>query len=510
MPLQQPHATYRGYRTAGIRLSEELDASAVVPGISDPASFLAAAHRFDKAHVVMLTERELIPRSAGAAILNELRRLEKHDIVEQRARVGGERHSGEQYLIRALGEDVGGHINLARSSGDLGAVSRRIVHRDHLLDLVGELNALRGALHEQATAHVETVMPGYTHGQVAQATTFGHWLAMWANVFARDCERALALYRRLNLSPAGAGMLTGSDIPVDRERTAHLLGFDGPIPHTMDAILSHDTDCLETAAVLGIATANLGRLGDDLQLWFSSEFGFVDVPDRFCGTSSIMPQKRNPDFPEATKSIAVLAVSGLTSAFLAEKGPTGLSFRERRVTDDTLDRVFTLAIAQLAATTTVLRDVTVDANRTLAAATGGWAQATDLAAAVSRHSALPWRSAHQIVGILVRLCGERGLLPQDVTPQLVDEAAVAYLGRPVELPEMILRDALDPRQGVERRTLLGGPSPHALRAALASLQHSLDRDRAEVTAVRNRLEGAAADLEQAIDDILTRPSPDGP
>ena len=502
MPLQQPHTTYRGYRTAGIRLSEELDTAAVAPAISDPTAFLAAAHRFDKAHVVMLTEGELIPRSAGMAILRELRRLEQQDLVAHRSQVGGERHAGEQHLIRTLGEDVGGHINLARSSGDLGAVSRRMVHRDHLVDLIGELIALRGVLIDAADRHVETVMPGYTHGQVAQSTTFGHWLAMWAEVFARDCERASALYRRLNLSPAGAGMLTGSDVPVDRDRTARLLGFDGPIPHTMDAILSHDTDCLETAAVLGIVTANLARLADDVQLWFSAEFGYVDFPDRFCGTSSIMPQKRNPDFPEATKGVAVLAASGLTTAFLAEKGPTGLSFRERRVTDDTLDRAFALAIGQLAATSTVLREMTVDAGRTLAVAADGWTQATDLATALTRHADLPWRSAHQIVGILVRLCGERRLRPDDVTPELVAEAATAYLGQPVSIPDAALRDALDPRQGVERRTLLGGPSPRTLRAALVALRERVTRDRVELTNTRELLANASAELEGAIDQIV--------
>lgn len=502
MPLQQDGSAYRGYRTAGIRLTEELDPRAVAPSVSDPVAFHDAAHWFDKAHAVMLTERGIIPRDAGQAILAELRALESGDLAQQRAGVGGERHAGEQHLIRVLGEDVGGHINLARSSGDLGAVCRRLVHRTWMLDLADELVGLREVLAELSLAHAETIMPGYTHGQVAQSTTFGHWLSMWASVFARDSARIMEMYPRMNLSPAGAAMLTGSDVPINRERTAELLGFDNPIPHTMDAILSHDTDCLEAASVLGILAANLGRLADDLQLWFTAEFGFVDFADRYCGTSSIMPQKRNPDFPEATKSVAVLALSGITTAFAAEKGPTGSSFRERRVTDDTLCTTARLAVGQIAATTRALADIEFDAPRALATAKGQWAQATDLAVAITRHAGLPWRSAHQIVGVLVRVSKERSLMPSDVDPALLDEAAIAYIGRPLGLARETIRIALDPRQGVQRRSLTGGPAPQELQRTVDGLQEQLTEDRSRLECARRKVNESHERLASAVDEIL--------
>src|SRR5690606_20510899 len=146
-------------------------------------------------------------------------------------------------------------------------------------------------------------MPGYTHGQHAQPTTLGHWAAMMERSFARDVARLHSLWERLNLSPAGAAIMTGSDFALDRERTSELLGFDRPLQNTMDAILSHDLE-MEIASVYAVCGATLARVADDLFLWSTTEFAFVEIPDRFCGTSSIMPQKKNPDALEDIKSVA--------------------------------------------------------------------------------------------------------------------------------------------------------------------------------------------------------------
>lgn len=502
MPRQQESAQYRGFRTAGIRLTEDILPELESHRTEKLGDTLTAIHQFDKAHLTMLAEQNLIDGADAATMLRALRDMEAEGVPEVRFRVQGGMHSGEQFLIRTLGEEVGGRIHLGRSSGDLGAVGRRIATRDHLLDLVEGINEFRAVLLELAPAYAEVVMPGYTHTQNAQPTTFGHWMTMWACVLERDVDRLLGCYGRVNVSPAGAGILAGSEFPLDRERTAFLLGFDRPVPHTMDAILSHDSECLEAMSVLTIHTANVARLADDLQLWFSSEFGFVDLPDRFCGTSSIMMQKRNPYFCEAAKAVSEAAAGGMTTALMVEKGSTGLPVAGRRLIEGAQWAGFAGARRRLGEAVSVFRELTVDADRMLEVVRRYWAQGADVAGALVRERGLPWRSAHQIIGIVVRYTEERGLSPMQTTVELIDEAAVEYFGHPVGLPAEALDTALDPVQNVAARTLFGGPAPVALRRELVGFAETLEADVLRCRTARDHVEAGAAELERAIDRIL--------
>ncbi|MBK1786624.1 argininosuccinate lyase [Prauserella cavernicola] len=502
MPRQQTSAEYRGFRTAGIRLTEDVLPDLESHRTEKLGDTLDAIHQFDKAHLVMLAEQELIGGSDAAAMLSALRDMEKEGVSEVRFRVQGGMHSGEQFLIRTLGEEVGGRIHLGRSSGDLGAVGRRIATRDHLLGLVDAINAFRAVLIELAPEYADVVMPGYTHTQNAQPTTFGHWMSMWSCVFERDVDRLLGCFGRVNVSSAGAGILAGSEFALDRERTSFLLGFDRPSPHTMDAILSHDAECLEAMAVLSIHTANLARLADDLQLWFSSEFGFVDLPDRFCGTSSIMMQKRNPYFCEAAKAVSEAAAGGMTTALMVEKGSTGLPVAGRRLIESAQWTGFSGARRRLEEAVSVFRELTVDRDRMLAVVQRYWAQGADVAGALVREKGLPWRSAHQIIGIVVRYTEERGISPMETTVDLIDEAAVEYFGSPVGLSPEALRTALDPVENVRARMLYGGPAPSALRRELEEFASTLAKDVERCRLARDRVDEGARELELAIDRIL--------
>jgi argininosuccinate lyase len=195
-------ASYEGFRAAGGRLAEE-----PLPHLDFHRSNLLgesvfAIHAFDKAHAVMLTEEAIIPHATGAAMLRAFRRMEEDSVEQARSWADGGMHSGEHYLIKTLGEEIGGRLHLGRSSGDLIEVARRSVFRDHLHRLLNALGAARATLLGLAEVHVRTVMPGYTHGQHAQPTTFGHWAALFEEVFARDTARLLSFHVRLNRSPA--------------------------------------------------------------------------------------------------------------------------------------------------------------------------------------------------------------------------------------------------------------------------------------------------------------------
>ncbi len=499
--LKQKAEAYLGFRTPGIRLTEELLPDVVEHRTDRVLVTLYAIHAFDKAHLVMLAEEKLIPLHDAVAMLRVLRDTEREGIEKARLDAGGGMHSGEQLLIRRLSEEVGGRIHLGRSSGDFGAVSTKIVQRDKMLDVMLHLNNVRSVMISQADAHVATVMPGYTHGQHAQPTTLGHQLAAWAAVLERDFERAIQAYRRINVSPAGAAILTGSNFPLNRHRTSELLGFDRPAPSTFDAILSHDTE-LDSFCVLAILNADLARWADDLMLWSTSEFSMVDVPDRFCGTSSIMMQKKNPYAPQYIKGLGAASLGGLVTAFHAERGPTGMPILDRQYSRDALWQLYDDTVRDLKWVRALLPALRW--NKTLMRARAGeyWAQATDIAGALVREKGLPWRTAHQIVGILVRLGYERGFGPSDVTPALLDEAAVAYMDRPVHLSEESLRKAVDPENFVGARSIFGGPAPEEVLRRLADFRAALTRDDEVYQEVRRQVAGAHQKLESAIDALV--------
>jgi argininosuccinate lyase len=501
--LKQPSSEYRGFRSRGIRLGEDMlpELTRLYAGRTQPMQ--AVMHAFDKAHTVMLVEEGLLDRKHGAAILAALRVMEKDGVEEVRKRTGGGLHSGEQYLIRALGEEIGGRIHLARSSGDLSSVGINVLQRSALLTVMEGVNRLRGVLLALARQHTETILPGYSFGQHAQPMTLAHlWLSWTANL-ARDFERLCGAYRRVNQSPAGAVIMVGSDFPLNRARTADLLGFDGVHENAADAILELTADdSLETPMVLSLLYHTLAKWADDLILWSTSEFHFVDIPDRYCNTSSIMMQKKNVIGPAEVKGASAEALGCVVASYHALKGTTGLPITERYYALETLWRVAANAARDLGWFCELLPALGIRREHMREQAWRHWSTATDLAGALVRERDLPWRTAHQIVGILVRLAEERGLGPDAVTPALLDEAAVLYHGQAAGLDQAAIRAALDPGRFIAARTLQGGPAPsEALRQA-DLFQRDLARDEADVVAIHARLAESARRLEQAVDAIV--------
>jgi argininosuccinate lyase len=288
---------------------------------------------------------------------------------------------------------------------------------------------------------------------------------------------------------------------VNRARTSELLGFDRPSSNTHDAIMSHDS-LLDGFSALAILNANVARWADDLLLWDSSEFGLVEIPDRFCGTSSILMQTKSPYAPEFMKGLGASAVGGLVTAFLVERSPTGLPVLDRQYSYDALWRLQRDTLRDLRWWRALLPALDWNRERMAELAGAHWAQATDIAGALVREKGMPWRTAHQIVGILVRFAEERGLSPADTTTDLIDEAAVEYHGEPAGLTEHALRQALDPRHFVEVREVFGGPAPGEVRRRVGDLRATLERDEAAREEAGRRVQGAGRALESAIDTLL--------
>lgn len=499
---KQVHTEYRGFREPGIRMMEPIAASLESHKSEPLRPKLYTYHAFDKAHTVMLTEEGLIPRADGIAILKALREMEAEGVENARIRGGGGMHSGEPYLIRKLTEEVGGRIHLGRSSGDLGEVGKRIFFRDKLLKLVGSVTTLRETLIRTAEANLDTVMPGYTHAQHAQPTTWGHMLLSWVAVLERDTDRLFLNFSHANRSPAGAAILTGSDFPLNRHRVGELLGFHGVEKNTFDAILSHD-NLFEMLAAQSILHMNLARWCDDLMLFNTSEFGMVEFPDRFCGTSSIMMQKKNAYAPQYVKGAAGRTVGGLMTAFVVEKDPTSVPILDRMVTDQAIVDSFDALERDIGWINEFMPVLELDKDLMRQRAGEFWCQATEVAGALVRDLGMNWRSAHQIVGILVRFCEERGIRPLDVSTELLDEAAIEYMGQPAGLGAASLKTALDPVAAVHRRTLYGGPAPSEVQQRLSEYKSLLQADQDKLRHAREQVAAGLAKLEAAIDALVS-------
>lgn len=500
--LKQDSASYKGFRTAGIRLREELVPSLVSHRSDKIKDQLYTIHMFDKAHVTMLTEEGLIPKEDGISLLAALRQMDLDGNSDDlRLHHGGGMHSGEQYLIRLLGEEVGGRMHLGRSSGDLGEVSIRIFARDGLLAVLEKVLAFRQTLMTLAEQHFDTVMPGYTHAQHAQPTTYAHMILSWVSVLERDTARLLLALTHMNRSPAGAAILTGSDFPMNRHRVGALLGFSGVEKNTFDAILSHD-NLFETASTLATLHMNLARWSEDLMLYNTSEFGMIDFPDRFCGTSSIMMQKKNAYAPQYIKGAAAETVGGLMTAYLVEKDPTSIPILDRTSSREAIARSLGKIVRDLGWMNEFMPLLDLRKDLMLARSGMFWAQAADLAGMLVRAKGMNWRTAHQIVGILVRVTEDRDIAPLDVTTELVDEAAMLYMDMPVGLDPQQLKEALDPTLGVNRRTLYGGPAPTEVAERMVEYREIFAADMARFEAARQPVLDGQRLQEEALDALL--------
>ena len=456
--------------------------------------------KMDRAHTVMLAERGIIGDAEAAAILGVLGRVEARGIDP--ATIDGSKSTVFWYveaaLIDELGIDLGGKMHTGRSHNDILPTLSRMTARDRLLVLFERVLALRRVLRAQAAAHVDTVMPGYTTLQHGQPWTFGHYLLGWDHAFARDFERLQGAYRHTNRSSLGASALAGSSWPLDRERTAALLGFDGIVRHARDAGFGTKDYVAEILAAIGIAMSNLSTLCGDLYLWSSYEFGMVKIADGFCGTSSIMPQKKNAWALDWTRGAAGNAAGYFGSCLAALRGTSSTDAMAQEYPDWPLAEACTEACDYLDMVTGVLESIKANAALMAERASANWTTASNLADAIVRHGGFSFRSAHGIVGRLVREAGLAGLALSEVDTAFLDRVATQVAQRPAGLSEAQLRAALDPQGFVNTRVTAGSVHPDEVRAMLDEAQATAAQDAAWFEAARERVTNAAAALDAEV------------
>ncbi|MFP4155271.1 MAG: argininosuccinate lyase [Halothiobacillaceae bacterium] len=311
----------------------------------------------------------------------------------------------EARLIDRIGH-VGKKLHTGRSRNDQVATDMRLYQREAIDAIVAEIRRLQSGLLDLAEREAETVMPGFTHLQVAQPVSFGHHLMAWYEMLDRDAERLADCRRRTNVMPLGAAALAGTSYPLDRTCTAELLGFERPARNSLDAVSDRDF-IIEFMAAGSLIMAHLSRMAEELVLWTSAQFDFIRLPDRFCTGSSIMPQKKNPDVPELVRGKTGRVYGSLISLLtLMKSQPLAYNKDNQEDKEPLFDTIDTL-MGSLRAFADMVPNLEPNRERMKAAARQGFSTATDLADYLVRKG-VPFRDAHEIVGKAVRLGVDTG------------------------------------------------------------------------------------------------------
>ncbi len=457
------------------------------PTAAEIAAELALTVRVDQAHLVMLAEQQMVPAEAAAALLRCMAELsaDRFRVLLDRPVPRGLYLMYEGYLIERLGPDIGGVLHAGRSRNDLKATITSLRLRDWLLDFAEQAVRLEAVLLSRARAHRSVVMPIYTHFQAAMPISYGYYLLGVALAAGRDIDALRTAASGLQVCPLGAGAVAGTDLPIDTERTAALLGFAAGTRHALDAVASRDVPLRLLGAAAGLAVT-LSRLATDLQLWSTAEFGFIHFPDRLVGGSSAMPQKRNAFVTEHVRAKPGHAIGGWAAAASMMAGTAFTNSIE----------VGTEAVAALwpglraAEQSVQLGQALVSGarpvpDRMLDRAETGFTSATSVANRLVRHG-VPFRTAHRMVGEAVRKAIEAG------STRLADFGPPGWL-------DQIGPAELDPRALVDAHVYGGGPGAFAVpceQAGAAWLGHRRwhQRWRREVADADAALAAAVASL----------------
>ncbi len=414
-----------------------------------------------KAHAEMLVAQGIVSVEDGAAIAQGLEEI-WGEIESGRfkfSRALEDIHMNVESRLRDLVGEPAGRLHTARSRNDQVALDMKLWVRGAIDDLDVELRALQSALIEQADRHAGTIMPGFTHLQVAQPVTFGHHLLAYVEMFGRDRSRLADARRRLNESPLGAAALAGTPYPIDRHRTATALGFDRPAANSLDAVSDRDF-AMELAAAAGICAVHLSRLAEELVLWTTQQFRFVRLSDAFSTGSSIMPQKRNADAAELVRGKSGRVLGAFTALAVVMKGlPLAYGKDMQEDKEPIFDAVDTLGLC-IAATAGMIADMEADPAAMRRAVEAGFPTATDLADWLVREAGLAFRDAHHVSGRLVKEAEARGCGLADLP---LDVMKVAHPA----LDERIY-GVVSVETSVNARTSYGGTAPERVREQVAA------------------------------------------
>lgn len=457
--------------------------------IADAPLLHAGLNLADLGHVLDLHQRGIIPGPAAKDLLRELlvAYVTPADEFPYDAAFGEPYNSRERLFAERLG-NTAGWLHAGRPRREAARVALRILLREQTARLVIEAGRFAGTASKVARGHSTVLMPDQTYLQQAQPSTFGHYLLAFVPPALRDGDRLLAALEQVNLSPGGAGCVNGSRLLEDRMTIAELLGFADIIDHTRDAMWQTDTfiDLLATSTSL---ISNQSKLAEDLEIWASQEFDYVDLAGPYTRSSVLMPQKRNPYALTIVRGAGGVLIGRLTGFLAVVKSPSARSDNLIFAYGE-IPRALDLSTKVSALMSGVVNTLTINAERMWEELESGFSQATDLAEYVMLTTGIDYRSAYRIVGSTVRTASKRGLRGLDITTAMLDVAAIEVCGSALGIDPEQLAAVLNPENIVATRTAAGGAAPPVVEEMADRYRGHADELVAAANAHLDHFEGA--------------------
>jgi argininosuccinate lyase len=420
-----------------------------------------------KAHADMLAANGIIAASDNATIQSGL------DSIYAEYEASGvpedltleDIHMVTETRLRALVGEPAARLHTARSRNDQVATDFRLWVRNATHEIDAGLRAFQSALVTRAEEHADSIMPGFTHLQVAQPVTLGHHLMAYYEMTKRDRSRFADCRSRLNQSPLGAAALAGTSFPIDRAATALALGFDGPMANSLDSVSDRDF-ALEFLTAAAQTALHLSRLAEEMIIWASQPYGFISLPDAWSTGSSIMPQKRNPDAAELVRGHAGRIIGCMNSLMITMKGLPLAYSKDMQDDKPPVFEAYDLLALSIAAMTGMVANVTFNTPRMREVAGSGFSTATDLADWLVREFGMPFREAHHVTGSVVKSCEARGIGLSDITVDDLSAINPALAG--CNLPDLSIEGS------VNSRTSAGGTAPIRVKEAISTAKKELE------------------------------------
>jgi argininosuccinate lyase len=451
----------------------------------------------DLAHILHLAELGLLPRQVAQVLVRSLLELDRDPEFRYDPQYG-DAFTNRARWLQAHAPEAVGYLSVGRSRREATTVAFRMLVRRHILRLARAVLGAQTALLDLAALHGETLMPDYTYLQAAHPTSFAHYLLSFVYPLLRDSFRLHEAFELLNQSPAGIGSTNGSPLPIRRERLAETLGFDGVIVNARDAMWQVDAPlaAMNAAATLLL---HLDRLAEDLQIFNSAEFGFIQLGAEFTRPSVIMPQKKNP-YPLAfIRGAAGLAIGRVTELYAIARTPSAQA-DNRLAAHGELPRALDLTERCVKLMAGVCASLRVCAEPMARRVQEGFTQATDLAEMLMLEHGVDYRSAHEIVGRVVNQLQARNGTARDITAALLSESA-RVLGHALNVSETQLAAALDPARLVEARLGTGGAAPVRVKEMIADCRTHMQAQQEWIQATSQRIEGAESKLVQNAEEF---------
>lgn len=452
------------------------DAAAFSSSIEFDKRLFEADIKCNRAHTTMLIEQEIIPKESGEKILNALNKLEEEgiDALDMNPSFEDIHMALEDYITKQIGSEAG-FMHTAKSRNDQVCTDIRLTLKEEIENTVTGIRSFIKTIVDMAKDNTDTLFIAYTHLQHAQPTTFAHHLMAYANELRRDCERFIDTYKRVDINPLGSAALTTTGFPINRQRTTELLGFSSVMDNSIDGVSSRDF-ATETIFDYAMLSTTLGKIADEIVIWSSYEFRMVECSNQYSSTSSIMPQKKNPDIAELARGKSTIAYGELMTVLAMIKGIPHSYNRDLQEVSPHVWNAIDNTNDILGIVHGMLSTLTVNKERTKQLAGANFATATELADVMVREKNLPFRTAHQIVGRIVSDAISEGINTTEINNEYVDCVAEEITGSPLNLGEELVKKALDPALNVQSRTVKGGCAPSAVIESIEIMENFLKEE----------------------------------